>query len=268
MSVAGVGRAGALGVFLLAGTARPAAAQGPIDVKTGPGANVSDGGTGEQFPLRETADGRGWRYDGRNFSAFIARDGSVQFTNHRISSRPSGLIQTTREKKYVAMSAMDAVRPTPDTEPTLPLYSSTPLPSRPSDLPGFARDRMGVPEPPSQRNPPLQPSLGGAGGRADMTDVILDHLGQDPYRDRKAALLRETFEWRLKMANEAHDATMKRALQNLSDTLNRLDADPRLSPGERRAILQALNAEMDDTPDGQHARALVDAHLRALTASE
>jgi hypothetical protein len=101
------------------------------------------------------------------------------------------------------------------------------------------------------------------GGTFDITDELLRLHGEDPYGQEKARFLAATSSWRLELARR--DASFRRqsALIELPRRLDRLWADARFSPGERRRLLFYLWLEMDGSPDGVRGAAAIEEFIRA-----
>ena len=102
----------------------------------------------------------------------------------------------------------------------------------------------------------------GVRGNFDLTDEIMRALGQDPYSLEKAHFLSATFEFRIKMAIEAHKADLKEAFEHLPARLDELWRDERYSSRERRRILYELWYETDRTPEGERAATVIREFVR------
>lgn len=103
-----------------------------------------------------------------------------------------------------------------------------------------------------------------AAGSFDLTDEVMRHHGKDPYRYDKARFMSKTAELRVRLAARAHADDLRQAEGQLQSRLETIAADLRLSHVERRAVIEALAHELDDsTPEGRAARAVIDAFLRA-----
>jgi hypothetical protein len=93
-------------------------------------------------------------------------------------------------------------------------------------------------------------------GGFDLTDELMRLGGQDPYRYAKARFLAGSRELRIRMAARAHADDLRRSATGLSEQLGTIACDGRLTVDERRAIIEALGAELDtSTPEGQAAEA-------------
>jgi hypothetical protein len=79
--------------------------------------------------------------------------------------------------------------------------------------------------------------------------------GQDPYRYQKARFLTATHEMRVRMAAHAHAQDLAQSRADLPGRLRSIACDPELRPSERRAIIAALRAELDDGTPGARAQA-------------
>jgi hypothetical protein len=214
-----------------------------------------------RYPLRELPDGQGWRYEGESFSATIAPDGAVTFDDRRGRVRPGGLPDSLLHGDFVGDEWDDTV-PTARTAPALPVYGSAAF-TRPGDVPGYALlQSLPLPDPPSMRRLPLQPSLGGPVLQFDLTDVYMRHHGEDPYQAEKADFLAATFEFRMQAAAQFQQSTTRIALAELPDRLEQIWADPGLGREEKRQVLFALRDETSDTPEGHDAWRIIDGFIR------
>jgi hypothetical protein len=84
-----------------------------------------------------------------------------------------------------------------------------------------------------------------ANGTFDVTDELMRLSGQDPYRFAKARFLAGTRDLRVRLAARAHAEDVRRSLVDLPGRLAAIACDDRRSIAERRAILEALRAELD-----------------------
>ncbi len=107
----------------------------------------------------------------------------------------------------------------------------------------------------------VMPLLGNASKEVDLTDALMGLSGQDPYRIEKARFLTATRELRIRRAAHAHAVWIREATAELPKRLAAIAADQRLSVAERRAILEALAAEMDDSPAGRDAAGRIRAFI-------
>ena len=210
----------------------------------------------ETYTLRPAGDGTGAQlYDGTGFSARVARDGSVTFSETRVSML-----------KLL--------------EPYLPLRGPRTVPSLFGTIKSLARNR-GVPTadenaqtedryllmPNTTRYRPdpreacrtcgrlLNPVFVYAGIRFDLTDELMRFNRQDPYRYNKAKFLAGTRDVRVRMAVKAHAENLKRALGDLPALLETIACDEGRSVAERRAVIEQLRKELDDTGASAEAHA-------------
>jgi hypothetical protein len=108
-------------------------------------------------------------------------------------------------------------------------------------------------------------TLVGAHARFDLTDELMRFAGEDPYRYQKAHFLAATHEMRVRMAARAHAEDLAQSRVELAARLHSIACDDRLRPGERRAIIQQLRAELDvATPEGHAQAAEIDRFLEEI----
>jgi hypothetical protein len=216
-----------------------------------------------RFPLRRTASGE-LVYDGRQFSARIATDGTVAFRDHWVSDFTllppwlpmRGKVGPTPSLQEILMSRLQHQSPERDKPPEQPPESKLiiPLmtPYRPDPREGCRECELRV------RALPLN-----AGGNLDLSDELLLFSGQDPHRFEKAQFLAETREVRIHLAVNAHASRVRAALANLPGVLEAIASDEHLTPREQRAIIEALRNELDtETLEGRAAREQI-AHFLA-----
>ncbi len=221
----------------------------------------------EDYELRPAKDGTGdVVYEGTTFTARVAPDGVARFVDRKglqlnrglslIPFIPLPMPNGTPSLQGVVVDLLakrqGAPRPAPRDEPRDP-----PLP-----VPNVSRYRPDPREACRRGTPcafegdPLPLSVT---GRFDLTDELLRINGEDPYRYQKARFLAATRERRAHMAARALAANVSRAAAALTATLGAITCDGRRSIPERRAIIQALRAELDGgTSAGHDARATLD----------
>jgi hypothetical protein len=230
----------------------------------------------QRIDLEDAKDGSGdLVYEGRAFNARIGRDGSVRFTDKRITdASPLGF---------------------------LPMRVDMPVPSLQSSAKALLKGHSPPPAPPSELDqgeaPPetkqLIPEVSryhvdaregcricSTGffelavpvnwfGRFDLTDELTQFSGQDPYRQQKAVFLVATRDQRIQMAAKAHAAAIRRANAELPGQLQAVACADRLTYRERRAILVALAREMDTAaPEGANAAKAIDAFVERFDSGE
>jgi hypothetical protein len=230
------------------------------------------------YELRPAKDGTSdLVYQAPGFTARIARDGTARFD--QAGHLPHGW-------------ALFPFFP-------YPMPAGTPsVQSTVRDLIGKrrgGRSRRGAPPPDDPRDPPLpipltsryrpdpreactassgcllelKPLLMSVTGSFDLTDEVLLMDGQDPYRREKALFLTATRELRAGMAARALATNLRRAQVELEVQLRTVACDARRSPAERRAVLEALRAELDgDTPQARDAAAQVTRFLASHFAAD
>lgn len=225
-----------------------------------------------EVDLQDAKDGSGdLLYQGSGFSARVAPDGSVTFS----------------DKNVTGMSPI----------PWFPMKARMPVPSLQSSLVSLLKGRKPPAPPPSeldvglpppetkQVNPDVSryrpdprencrecgfnslavPIQGLA--RGDITDQIERFSGKDPHRYQKAVFLAATYERRVGMAARTHAANIRRARDELPGRLQAIACDDRLTPKERRAIIAALAKEMDpSTAEGRSAAISINTFLARFDA--
>jgi len=221
----------------------------------------------DEYQLRRASDGSGdLIYEASGFTARVARDGAVRFRDRHIagirflpilpsiSPRP-GLRPDvpTVEDMLRGLGRRRGADPTgadPTGFPADPIANETLMPST-----TFSRFR---PDPreicyypnPCFTNAPV--TLLSVHGTLDITDELMRIAHQDPYRFQKARFLTATREMRVRMAGRAHAEDVARSGADLPRHLEDIACDDTLSRVDRRAILEALRAELDvSTPEGR-----------------
>lgn len=207
------------------------------------------------YQLRPGKDGTGdLTYDATGFTARVARDGSVTFRDKHLTvslallpllgrgAVPSGVpslesILRGHGTKRAAPTPVSAQEQSALYGARLPIPTVTPY--RPDP-----REACQYPQP-CFFNASLLP-LSIRGG-FDLTDELMRLGGQDPYRYAKAQFLAGTRELRIRMAARAHADDVRNSVTGLSAELDAIACDGRLTVGERRAIIEALGAELDSS---------------------
>jgi hypothetical protein len=91
----------------------------------------------------------------------------------------------------------------------------------------------------------------------DVTDALLRWLGQEPYERAKHALVEQTRESRLAMADSDRALRQVAALNDLARRLRARWADPAPARQRRRALFELWDECLEDEPAGVQARALI-----------
>jgi hypothetical protein len=228
----------------------------------------------QEYQLKRAKDGSGdLIYDATTFDARIARDGSVSFRDRRVTglkllpflpgAAPTGV--PTLEGVIRALGknqrkARGEAPPDPTADETR--YPSTTV----SRFRPDTREICRYPNPCFFNAPVL--SLG-AQGNFDVTDQLMRLAGQDPYRYQKARFLTATREMRVRMAGRAHAEDVARSGVELRGRLESIACDERLGASERRAIVEALRAELDvATPEGRAQRDQIRRFLDGLDRAD
>ena len=91
----------------------------------------------------------------------------------------------------------------------------------------------------------LKPKILNLTGKFDLTDELERLRGNDPYRSEKARFLAETRELRIQLAVKSHAENLRAQHLKLPDTLRAIACDESRTTEDRKAILEALQSEMD-----------------------
>jgi hypothetical protein len=234
---------------------------------------------GERVDLREAKDGSGdLVYEGTEFSARIAPDGTVTFGDKRVNDfsvlpwLPSRAPMAVPSLQSSLKMLLQGRRPRPPPPPD----DRLPPPETTTVIPEVSRyrpdPREGCRACPSQYNPVptgFVPMILSPYARGDLTDELVRFSGKDPTRFQKAAFLAATHDRRIEMAVKTHARNIRRASAELPRRLQALACDARLTPRERRAILVALRKEMDTaTPEGATAATTIDTFVKRYDAGD
>jgi hypothetical protein len=203
------------------------------------------GGRREQpvkYNLRPVPGG-GYAFDDPRFSAQVARDGRVTFSDHHLSNNWK-LLPVLPEPHPAGTKTLEGTVRKMLGERQRP---SEPLPG---EVPVPRHDPVAVPAPPPSENDrkwaaehPLLPVML-TGTTLDLTDEYYRLLGEDPYRREKARFLAATFDVRLAMAARAEAADLRAATAELPERLAKIWADRSQPPAARRRIICSLWVEM------------------------
>jgi len=226
----------------------------------------------DKIALREAKDGSGdLVYEATSFTARIAPDGTVTFTEKRLTGLSALPIWPTRTPYAVPslQSSLKMLLQGKRPKPPPPPDDRLPPPETTSVIPDVSRYR---PDPRegsriSDTNVPL--GYASVFGRFDVADELERFSGKDPNRYQKAVFLASTHDRRIEMAVKMHAEYVKRASAELPARLALIACDPRLTPAERRAILVALGREMDTArPEGAAAAARIKTFVGRYEAGE
>jgi len=230
----------------------------------------------QRLELKDAKDGTGdLIYEGNGFTARVAPDGSVSFTDKRLTAfSPLGFLPMRTEMPVPSLQS----------SVTSLLEGRSPPAAPPSEL-----DQGQAPPETKQLIPEVSRYLVDARegcricstgffeiavpvnwvGRFDLTDELTHFSGQDPYRQQKAVFLVTTRDQRVRMAASTHAADVRRARVELPARLQAVACDDRLTYKERRTILTALGGEMDTkTPEGASAAKTIGAFVASFDAGE
>jgi hypothetical protein len=213
----------------------------------------------DEYRLQRAGDGSGdLTYETGGFRARIARDGAVTFKDRHLtdvnllSFLPLPLAGRAGLRPGVP-SLEDVIRgfgrgkptpgPSPPGVPFDPTANETLDPSTTfSRFRPDPREICRFPAPCFMEAPVFQI---GVSGKVDTTDELMRLAGQDPYRYQKARFLTVTRELRIWMAGHAQAEDVARSGADLPRRLQEIACDDRISAVDRRAIIDALGAELD-----------------------
>jgi hypothetical protein len=223
----------------------------------------------EQYRLQRANDKTGDLLydDAPGFNARIARDGTVSFHNkhasvwHMIPFLPSppprgvptleGVIRSRGKNVRKAGATPDEVTADETRWPATTVSRYRPDPREACQYPRSCFFEASV-------------VLLGPNAKLDVTDEIMRMVGQDPYRYEKARFLTATRELRIRMAGHAHAEDVQSSVAELPRRLDTIICDDRLTLSERRAIIEALRAELDSSSEAIHSADEIKRALRKL----
>lgn len=203
--------------------------------------------------------GHDYLYKGPTFEALIAPDGTVSFKDKHASLGfvPFGWLAIPRAQREPRMLERTPGEPSVQGSPWLP-------PSERAHPPRRTPDQRELCPPSSSCWTPLPMTgsivAGTAGG--DVTDQLMQGLGDDPYGREKAKFLSSTFAFRMKLALDAYKEQLSETLDFFPQRLEALWADTRYSPRERRRIIYELWSQTDSTPVGKRVAQMIDLFVR------
>jgi hypothetical protein len=213
------------------------------------------------YALHRTADGGYW-YDEDAWRADVAVDGTVHFTDHNINLKSFRI---------------GPIKPVDNGQPNRPSLQGMFYELSHGHPPPDPWERSRAPLSPYHADPryaclPRDPCyfvpMGGsegmiaAGGIADVTDMYMRWMHQDPYRRAKAKFLAATQDLRAKMATRRLAVVLRASLAELPARLAALWDDPARAPVEKRHLLWLLWSETSDDGDGAAARARIERFIR------
>ncbi len=223
----------------------------------------------EVYQLRDAKDGTGELvYEESGFTARVAKDGSVRFiVKHVTELRLFPLPFLPKKNIHLGVPSLQSSL-------KAALQGHTPAAPRPPDDGSPPPETTAlIPEVSRYRPDPregcrycgtLRPLIASVIGRADITDEIMRMNGQDPYRYQKAKFLVATSDVRAHMGAKTHAENIRDAITELPARLVSIACDERLSPRDRRAMLEALRDELDTgTPAGRLATGRIETFLAA-----
>ncbi|HEY6476438.1 MAG TPA: hypothetical protein VI456_07625 [Polyangia bacterium] len=218
-------------------------------------------------------------YEASGFTARIARDGSVSFHDkHLTLSLLLPFIPRARGLRgpIPSVPSLEAIirghgkvppPPPPDVveESSVAYGARLPVPSVTPYRPD-PREACGYPDACVFAAPLVFVSVNGT---FDLTDELMRLAGEDPYRFAKARFLAGTRDLRVRLAARAHAEDLRSSLVDLPSRLAAIACDDSRSVAERRAILEALRAELDaGSAEAHAAAATIERFLAALESAD
>jgi len=231
------------------------------------------------YQLRRDKGGTGdLIYDATAFTARVARDGSVTFRDKHLAVSLALLGRGAVPSGVPSLESILRGHGTKRAAPP-PVSAQGQSAGQAADQWALYGSRLPIPTVTPYRPDPReacqypQPCFFDAsllplsiGGSFDLTEELMRLGGQDPYRYAKAHFLAATRELRIRMAVRAHADDVRRSATGLPGELEAIACDGRRTIGERRAIIEALSAELDSsTSEGRAAQAQI-ARFRARFA--
>jgi hypothetical protein len=229
----------------------------------------------QEYQLRRLKNGTGdLMYESPAWKARVARDGSVSFHDKHISIDLAPWFFRPKVFRPPIMgvpslqTALRGAAPLPPPPPPevqeqsavnynagLPVPAMTPYRPDPSEACQYPRPCFFQAE----------LVLLDVSGIADVTDELIRLSGQDPYRFAKARFLLGTRELRIRLAARAHADDLRNSTAELPHLLTTIACNDRLSPRDRRAIIEALRQELDTaTPEARAADHVIERFLTDL----
>lgn len=218
-----------------------------------------------EYPLRPSKSGSGELiYEGKGFSAYVARDGAVRFVDKHLT-----LLTLL---PFLPVSGPQNIPSLQATVTGLLRHGKVPQrdPRTPNDT-SFLVNPLLTPYRPDPReacrqcSEPLDLLPIGLTGTFDLTDEVMRISGQDPYRYEKARFLVATRELRVRKAATIRAENIRNAARDLSRQLMEIACDGRRSPRERRQIIEELRQQLQDdtTEEGRAASAAISRFVSA-----
>jgi hypothetical protein len=235
-----------------------------MGVATGPAAAQSRTG-GVDVPgydLRATDDG-GYAYDQEAWLARIGPDGTVRFKDRPavLSSFKGGFMEVHGGKRAVPEPSLGEIWKSPSRDQVLlHPWAATRAPISPwiADI----RTACEIDDP-CYYVPTVPVSVPlGVGAIVDGSDIALRALKHDPYRLAKANFLDATRELRTEMASRYRGEVLAASLGELPSRLERLWADPVMSPAEKRRVIAQWWLESTGADGAPQARAIIERFVR------
>ena len=230
----------------------------------------------DEYRLRRASDGSGdLVYEASGFHARVARDGTVRFRDRHVTNLNFLPFLPVPGARPAVPSLQETLRglggrrrADPNAPPNAPLPPADPIGNEtltPSTT--FSRYRPDPREICRYPNPcfiDAPVTLLTVTGTLDITDELMRLAHEDPYRFQKARFLTATREMRIRMAGRAHAEDVVRSGAELPRRLREIACDGSRSAADRRAIIEALRAELDvATSEGRAQAERIGAFLQA-----
>jgi hypothetical protein len=223
--------------------------RGPLPILSLP-KQYRDRGEPASFTLKPAKDGsKDLIAETPTFVAHIAPDGGVRFEDHlrKLSLDPAWLPAPARPGTETLESYLSRKL---KRLPPPPWENKQPQNSEPESVIPHMSDYRPDPKDDCDQHPRpchlgLKPQLLNLTGKFDLTDELERLRGKDPYRFEKARFLTETRELRIQMAVKIHAENLRAQQLKLPDTLRAIACDESRATEDRKAILEALQSEMD-----------------------
>jgi len=217
-------------------------------------------------------------YDGAGFTARIARDGTVSFRDKHLTLMLLPLLPHAR-------GPLGPIPSVPSLESIIRGRGKVPAPP-PADVVEQSSTAYGArlpvptvtpyrPDPREACSYPAPCFFAAAvvfisvNGQFDVTDELMRLAGQDPYRFAKARFLAGTRDLRVRLAARAHAEDLRRSIADLPARLAEIACDDGRSLRERRAVLEALAAELDiGSAEGREAGQTIGRLLAGLERND
>lgn len=216
----------------------------------------------DEYRFRRATDGSGdLIHEASGFYANVARDGAVRFRDRHVTNlrflpflpipgaRP-GVPSLEEVVRGLGGRGRGGPNRPPEAPASDPIANETLSPS--TTFSRFRPDPREICRYPNPCFSSAPVTLLTVTGTLDITDELMRLAHEDPYRFQKARFLTATREMRIRMAGHAHAEDVARSRAELPRRLEQIACDQGLSVADRRAVIEALRAELDvATPEGR-----------------